>query len=1049
MTATMLRSVFLAALVALPSVHATYRDEVGDIDFQYDLVGVPQEQQTFFHRPRPDDRASLLYTLSDVGVLGAVNPGSGALVWRHLLEDESDESYDATTTATTGKTYTQASGHGRLAAVDGEGWLAAGLGSSVHAWAALSGRSLWWMDFAGELVGLDVVAGAADTAASILALFREDGPASTATVLRQLSSDDGRVLWEIRDATPAGISQPLQVVAASDGRAFVISLHSSAGLRAVAVDLQTGRRLDDFVLGARSGADDLRSPADVLFIGGPAALPFVAWTDSARSKLRVSCLLSTKPQKHEFALPTDSAEVIIRTPRSLPKSASLAFVVHTRTEAKAESGALFHSGQVYKLDPTSKSVAKTHELPPASGPGAFAIGLASRDAETIYITRIGNSEMSLTSSASPSILGSWPITDSRIHAFNSAVSEIVTKPAGDGSISFAVRAAVCTDTDDWVLLRNGQLAWSRPEGLTGALAAALADRPESEQLVRALEQEAHSNPLAAYIHRVRRHIDDLEHLPAYLQTTAQRIISNILGSSSDSSVPSSEPDSFGFHKIAVLATKRGRLYGLDAASPGTIQWTKKAVDLAPGATWAVRRIHVDEARGVATVFGQTAALSVAVYTETGEAAESLSLQMLEAAEKDAEIVSTAPVTSAAGSWELAVLRGGKVAGGDGIPLEHCPRETIVVRVGQQLQGIRFVVRAATSKCIPEVTWTFVTPAGRIADIAVRPAHDPVASIGRVLGDRRVLYKYLNPNLAVVASVDEAAATLTTYLLDTVSGQVVAAATHLGVDGGKPVECLLFENTFMCTFFADYRVDDSANIAATIKGYHLTVSDLYESLEPNERGWGAAAAAVRHSSSSNETAAWFSSSLEPVEAEEGAAAVATTLEPAVVSQTWVVGARLRALAVSQTRQGITVRQVLAYLPGTHGVLGLPRVGAFLDARRPVGRDPTPAELEEGLTRYAPAFEVDPRLVVSHERDVVGIRAIVAAPTHVESTSVVLAFGRVDVFGTRVAPSLTFDLLDKSFGKASMLATVAALAVGVAVLRPMVTKKQIDMRWQAPL
>src|SRR3569833_4276501 len=119
------------------------------------------------------------------------------------------------------------------------------------------------------------------------------------------------------------------------------------------------------------------------------------------------------------------------------------------------------------------------------------------------------------------------------------------------------------------------------------------------------------------------------------------------------------------------------------------------------------------------------------------------------------------------------------------------------------------------------------------------------------------------------------------------------------------------------------------------------------------------------------------------------------------------------------------------------------------------------------RYAPNIEIDPKMVITHERAVVGVRSILTSPTHVESTSLVLAYG-IDVFGTRVAPSFTIDILGKGFAKVSMIGTVMALMAGVAVLGPMVSldllsrhrereanfvsqvrRKQINLRWKAPM
>ncbi|CAK7241131.1 MAG: hypothetical protein STHCBS139747_002589 [Sporothrix thermara] len=1021
-----------------------YRDQVGDIDFHHQLVGLPQRDATFFHRPRRDDKASLLYTLSDVGVLGAVNPSTGALVWRHLLADaDSDNDYKNHDTF----------GTGHVEAVEGEGWLAAALGHSVHAWNAVSGRAVWWADFAGEVADIAVVAAAssAGTAASdaaaradVVALFLEDGH----VVLRRLAGNDGRVVWEHREAhaagtgTGTGTDGGMLKIAASGDKVYAVSVAPAAGsLKVLAVDAHTGHRVEEHSL-----AGDVHAAADVLFVGSSV----VAWTDAGRTKLKVSVLSAKHHHKHEFALPEGTESVLVHALRA---GSAAHFLVHTRS-----AGSATHRGQVYHVDVKKGAVQKAYDLPQAPGAGAYAVTAASADSDAVYFTRVTDDEIVLVSSASHGILGRWPIAQpSAVHASGAAAAEVVARVGSSSSSSdsgnYAVRTAVLTADEDWVLIRNnGQRAWSRPEGLTGGVAAVLVDRPESDQLVRALEEEEARSPLAAYVHRVQRHFDDLEHLPAYLQSVPGKLLRSVLGGSSSNTDDAAAPvaDAFGFHKLAILATRRGRLYALDAASPGAVLWNTKAVNVvgAAGTPWEVKTVRVDEASGVATVVGAVPSQSVAVKVETGEVTTASDVN-----DSVAGAIATAVlVNSASGAWLLAVPQDGQIPA---IPAEKCPVESIVVRdytsTGSgSLRGVRFV--ASDNTCTQETTWTFRPPPHyRIVDVATRPAHDPVASIGRVLGDRSVLYKYLNPNLAVVAAIaEEGPAVMMTFLLDTVSGQVLSTAAYSGVDGTKPVDCLLFENTFLCTYFADYSVASggSPDVAPqTIKGYHLTVSDLYESTEPNSRG--ALGSAAHAQAQAQNTSAVEPLSVVVSSQDKDKKSSGLLLLPAVSSATWVVGSRLTSLAVTQTRQSITVRQVLAYMPRLHGIIGLPRVAAVLDPRRPVGRAATPQEAEEGLVPYAPQLEMDPRLVVTHERDVLGIETIVTAATHVESTSLVLAFGRVDVFGTRVAPSLQFDLLDKGFGKLSMLATVAALAAGVFVLRPMVAKKQINLRWQAPL
>ena len=73
------------SLSLLPSALAVFEDEAYSVDYHHELLGLPQPHTTFFHRPRKDDKATLIYTLSDLGVLGAVHPGTGKVVWRQLL----------------------------------------------------------------------------------------------------------------------------------------------------------------------------------------------------------------------------------------------------------------------------------------------------------------------------------------------------------------------------------------------------------------------------------------------------------------------------------------------------------------------------------------------------------------------------------------------------------------------------------------------------------------------------------------------------------------------------------------------------------------------------------------------------------------------------------------------------------------------------------------------------------------------------------------------------------------------------------------------------
>jgi ER membrane protein complex subunit 1 len=83
-------------------------------------------------------------------------------------------------------------------------------------------------------------------------------------------------------------------------------------------------------------------------------------------------------------------------------------------------------------------------------------------------------------------------------------------------------------------------------------------------------------------------------------------------------------------------------------------------------------------------------------------------------------------------------------------------------------------------------------------------------------------------------------------------------------------------------------------------------------------------------------------------------------------------------------------------------------------------------------------------VSFPCKVVHIEQILSAPSLLESTSLVFAYG-LDLFFTRVAPSKTFDVLNEDFNKAQLILTVTGLAVAIAVTKPMVRRKRLREKW----
>ena len=953
------------ALSIFPPTIAVFADEAYNVDYHHELLGIPQPHTTFFHRPRHHDKATLLYTLSDLGVLGAINPGTGQVVWRHFLVEN----------ATSGAA-------GFLRPLEGEDAVVSAVQHRVDSWDAMTGREKWGNVFAGQVKDLEVMEHTAgDEIKDVLALFEEDGKGH----LRRLRGTNGDVAWEYKDGTE---EIPLQV-STNIREVFVVSLQGSWGgynLKVKVLDPVTGKKTNEYSLATKV---DIRSPEDVLLVGANSAAPIVTWTDKDMKNLKVNILGNRDTQS--LPLQESDGEIVkvtLHAPhlvQSLPH-----FMVHSQS-------AVSNRADVYHISLASGRIEKEYELPKRPGPGAISVGCSDAN---VYFTRLTEDEVILVSSVSHGILGRWPVMIDTPHgSLIHGVSEVVQKAAD----VYAVRSAVLTDTEEWVLVRNGNEAWSRPEGLSGAVAAAWAEIPDSESLAKSLEVEAHSNPLSAYIHRIKRHAGDLRYLPAYLQALPERFLGSILPEPTSHAVGPLSTDSFGFSKIVIIATTRGRVYGLDTGNHGNIIWNVKAFDFPASKKWDVKGIWVENPKGLATIRGSDGEY-ILVGTATGATVE------IVPPGSRPSVTSTAIVDSPSGKWFLTI----GVDGNPGeVPKQWAPIDNLVVQgANGEVRGIKFETEGLNAE--PVVAWTFNPGTGqRITSIVARPIPDPVASIGRVLGDRTVLYKYLNPNVVLVTAVSDIASTASFYLLDSVSGSILHTTTHTDVDTTQFITSSITENWYAYALWSDV-LPTSASMAAS-KGYQIVISELYESAVPNCRG---PLGAMDNTSS-----------LQPPEIPDAEPAL-----PYVISQTFLIPRAISHMAVTSTRQGITTRQLLCYLPSTNSIVGIPR--ALLDPRRPVDRDATALEQEEGLFRYNPVIEFDPKMIITHKREILGVKGIATSPALLESTSLVVAYG-VDVFGTRISPSAAFDILGKGFNKLSLVATVVALGVGVAVLAPMVS------------
>ena len=103
-------------------------------------------------------------------------------------------------------------------------------------------------------------------------------------------------------------------------------------------------------------------------------------------------------------------------------------------------------------------------------------------------------------------------------------------------------------------------------------------------------------------------------------------------------------------------------------------------------------------------------------------------------------------------------------------------------------------------------------------------------------------------------------------------------------------------------------------------------------------------------------------------------------------------------------------------------------------------------EEGLVPYGPSLgAISPLSVASHRHTVARPRAVVAAPTYLESTSLAFVTG-LDLFCTRVAPAREFDRLGEDFNYVGLVLAVGGMTAATLLSGWYANKKDLARAWK---
>uniref|UniRef100_A0A4W6G7T4 ER membrane protein complex subunit 1 n=1 Tax=Lates calcarifer TaxID=8187 RepID=A0A4W6G7T4_LATCA len=319
----------------------------------------------------------------------------------------------------------------------------------------------------------------------------------------------------------------------------------------------------------------------------------------------------------------------------------------------------------------------------------------------------------------------------------------------------------------------------------------------------------------------------------------------------------------------------------------------------------------------------------------------------------------------------------------------------------RLSGYRLRMDLST-----ELIWEVVIPTEvqRIVSVKGKRPNEHVHSQGRVMGDRSVLYKYLNPNLLAVVTestdLHQERSFVGILLIDGVTGRIFHEAVQRKARG--PVHVVHSENwvIIFCCFYEYWSTKSRRN--------EFSVIELYEGMELY-----------------NSTV--FSSLDRPH-------------APQVLQQSYIFPSSISTMEATLTEKGITSRHLLIGLP-SGGILSLPKM--FLDPRRP--EIVSEQSREENLIPYAPELLIRTEWFINYNQTVSRVRGIYTAPSGLESTCLVVAYG-LDIYQTRVYPSKQFDVLKDDYDYMLISSVLFALFFATMISKRLAEVKLLNRAWR---
>uniref|UniRef100_A0A2A4K944 ER membrane protein complex subunit 1 n=1 Tax=Heliothis virescens TaxID=7102 RepID=A0A2A4K944_HELVI len=353
-------------------------------------------------------------------------------------------------------------------------------------------------------------------------------------------------------------------------------------------------------------------------------------------------------------------------------------------------------------------------------------------------------------------------------------SAVCTKSAREQLVCRILVAA--GDDSVHLMQQGGRILWSREEALANVVAVEFVELPVSD-LDAAIESEfdqKEGSIWAAFSRRLQTQLQQL-----------QTLVHSVQGDGAAQHAPAAlVRDYFGLHKIIVLVTDVGKIFGMDNLS-GAILWQyyEPSLDTEGVVVFTRRTARHPPHDAYITIVGKNEesgngliiSLNPITGALIGERLLRLDVQLLQCA-----ILHRADTEKLHALILLDKDENVQILPQSAASLVENMFMYVADRSTARVQGYALVYDGKSAVAVR--TWLVRLGGGgqRIVVARGKAAAERVHSPGRVLPDRAVLYKYLNPNLVLVITEgpdplhkDVVVATC----LDAASGAIVASQVH--------------------------------------------------------------------------------------------------------------------------------------------------------------------------------------------------------------------------------------------------------------------------------